>query len=60
MSETKCEVCEDDIWYCNATQSWYLRVEESHWNTYIDGFDFHDIPINHCYECGKDYRNLKE
>lgn|GEM_PF-6095010 len=55
----ECDVCKNDVWYCEATKRWYLRIEESSWNEYIDGFDFQDIPINFCYECGKDYRNKK-
>jgi len=54
-----CEVCEKDIWYCEITDSWYLRIEESEWNHSIDGFNYQDIGINFCPECGKDYRKLK-
>jgi hypothetical protein len=59
VNSLKCEVCEEDIWYCEATQFWYLRVEETTWNNFLDGYDYQDISINFCYKCGKDYRKVK-
>jgi len=53
----ECSVCEDDIFYSEENKKWYLRVEESGWNHYLDGFNYQDIEINYCYRCGKDYRD---
>ncbi|PFW41342.1 hypothetical protein COL28_20645 [Bacillus thuringiensis] len=59
MKEKTCDVCEEDIWLHEPTETRYLRIEESNWNDRSDGFDFQDIPINFCYKCGKDYRKTK-
>lgn len=49
-----CEVCSsDDFWFCENVQQWYMRVQNSNWNETIDSFDYTDIPVNYCCECGK-------
>ena len=53
----ECSVCEGDIFYSEEDKKWYLRVEESGWNDYLDAFNYQDVEINYCYNCGKDYRN---
>ncbi|QJI52445.1 hypothetical protein [Psychrobacillus phage Perkons] len=50
-----CEVCEDKIFFSNRENKWLMRMENSNWNDYVDGFDYDDIEINYCYECGRKY-----
>lgn len=51
-----CQTCEDKIFRDKNDGRWYMRIENGNWNEYIDGFDYTDIQINFCYECGKSYK----
>lgn len=58
-SENGCHVCDEKIFYDKHDKCWVMRIENYNWNSHSDGYDYNDIAINFCYECGKDYRNLK-
>ena len=55
-----CYVCEDLIFYNDQEDKWIMRIENSNWDYYSDGFDYDDYEVNFCFECGKDYRTLKQ
>lgn len=52
-----CHVCQEEIFFDEKDKVWVVRIENSNWNDYLDGFDYTDLAINFCYECGKDYGN---
>ncbi len=50
-----CELCNDkqtEI-YKGLDKKWYMRVENSHWDTYYDDYDFTDVEIKYCPFCGR-------
>jgi len=50
-----CDACETEIFYDEWDKHWKMRVWNSHWDDRIDDYDYTDIKIKYCYECGKKY-----
>ncbi|MFS0657503.1 hypothetical protein AB1L07_02595 [Niallia alba] len=55
--DNPCIVCQEEVFLNTQENKWMMRIQNSNWNDYIDDFDYEDIEINFCYQCGKDYRN---
>lgn len=47
-----CEVCHE-FYYNERLKVWLLRVENSNWDYYSDGFDYDEIEVKYCFECGR-------
>lgn len=47
-----CEVCEE-FFYDDKKQCWIMRIQNRNWNDYLDDYDYTDIPVKYCYECGR-------
>ena len=50
-----CNICEENIYYCRNRKSWILKVENNHWNDYLDSQDYTELIINYCYNCGRKF-----
>lgn len=50
-----CEVCNENIYFDGDQNKWIMRIENSHWNTRSDGFDYDEYEVNFCYKCGNKY-----
>lgn len=46
-----CEVCEE-ILYDKANNEYYLKIKGS-WDSYHDDYEYVELLINYCPECGK-------
>lgn len=51
--DNKCKTCEEEIFYDECRRCWMMRIENSNWDYWSDWFDYQDIPVKYCYECGK-------
>jgi hypothetical protein len=52
-----CKTCEELVFFDAYSKRWCMRVVNGNWDYRNDGFDYTDVDINFCPECGKDYRN---
>jgi hypothetical protein len=50
-----CQVCEN-IYFSERNKEYCIDINTYNWNERYDEYDYITIPINFCYECGKDYR----
>lgn len=54
MESEGCTVC-DEKNFKDIDGKYKMRLENSNWDHYNDCFDYDDIEINYCYQCGKKF-----